>query len=147
MGRVLIVGLGSTIMSDDGLGVHALRQLADHALPEHADTLEAGTALFDVLPDLRPYDKLILIDAVDAEHDVVNVLRNPAGAGIWPDGLSSHELGLEQALLARRLTDGRLPEVVIIGVKPKKIELGEELSPEVAGKIPAVVQAVLDEVR
>jgi len=34
-----------------------------------------------------------------------------------------------------------------MGLNPKRMEMGTELSPEVAAKIPELVNAVLDEIR
>ena len=47
--------------------------------------------------------------------------------------------------MARQL--GGAPDVVIIGVEPKEIAWGMELSPEVAGKLPLVLAAVLAELK
>ena len=147
MGRVLIVGVGNTIMGDDGLGVYALNQLKSRELPEYVDTLEAGTALLDALPDLKNYDKMVLIDAVAADSRKVCVLRNPASSELPERALCSHEMGIEEALRLQLLADGKLPEIVIMGLKPGQIEMSTELSDEVASRIPELVEAVLDEIR
>lgn len=147
MGRILIVGVGNTVMRDDGLGVRALDELKRRELPDYVDTVEAGTALLDALPDLKKYDKMVLIDAVAADGHSVSVLRNPAASQLPQMPLSLHEMGIEEALRLRLLVDGKLPEIVIIGLKPKRIEIGTELSDEVASKIPDLVEAVFSEIR
>lgn len=147
MGRILVVGVGNTIMADDGLGVRALSELKLKELPDYVDTVEAGTALLDALPDLNNYDKVILIDAVAADGRSVCVLRNPLSSGLPERGLSLHEMGIQEALRLHLLVDGKLPEIVVMGLNPKRMEMGTELSPEVAAKIPELVSAVLDEIR
>ena len=99
MGRVLIVGVGNTIMGDDGLGVYALNQLKSRELPEYVDTLEAGTALLDALPDLKNYDKMVLIDAVAADSRKVCVARE--GPLLTRDG---HRRSTATSVAGRRQT-------------------------------------------
>ena len=41
---------------------------------------------------------------------------------------------------------GSTPETTIIGVEPKSLAMGLELSPEVAEKLPKVIELVLEEV-
>ena len=147
MGRILVVGVGNTIMADDGLGVRALDDLKSRPLPDHVDTLEAGTALLDALPDLRKYDKVVLIDAVASDGRTVSILRNLASSELPQRGLSLHEMGIGEALRLRLLIDGKLPEIVIMGLKPRRIQMGTELSDEVASEIPELVEAVLKEIR
>ena len=147
MGNILVVGVGNTIMGDDGLGVRALDELKSRPLPHGVDTLEAGTALVDALPDLTRYDKVVFLDAVAADGRSVQIVREPAVSGFPPSGLSLHEMGIAEALRLQLLVDGELPEIVVMGLKPKRIGMGTELSPDVAAGIPQLVTAVLDEIR
>jgi hydrogenase maturation protease len=147
MHRILVVGVGNTIMADDGLGVRALESLTSRPLPDHVDTLEAGTALLDALPDLSEYDKVVLIDAVASDGQTVTVLRNVAASGLPRPGLSLHEMGIAEALRLRLLADGKLPEIVVMGLKPRQIGMSTELSDEVEAEIPELVSAVLDEIQ
>ena len=148
MGKILVVGVGNTIMADDGLGVRALDELESGGLPDHVDTVEAGTALEDALPDLTKYDKVILIDAVaaDGNGETVSVLRDPPVSQLPQRGLSQHEMGISEALRLRLLLDGELPEVVVMGLTPRRIEMSTELSDEVTSEIPELVAAILDEI-
>ena len=147
MRRILVVGVGNSIMGDDGIGVCALNELKARELPDYVDTLEAGTALLDALPDLKKYDKMVLIDAAAVDSQAVSVLRNPSFSELPPSALSLHEMGIKEALRLQLLVDGKLPEVIIMGLTPRRIEMGTELSPEVASKIPELLEAVLDEIR
>ncbi len=148
MGRILVVGVGNTIMADDGLGVRALDELKAGDLPDNVDTVEAGTALEDALPDLTNYDKVILIDAVaaDGKGGTVSVVRNPPVSPLPEISLSLHDMGISEALRLRLLLDGKLPEIVVMGLRPRRIEMSTELSDEVTSEIPELVAAVLDEI-
>ena len=146
MGRILVVGVGNTIMGDDGLGVHALRALCEKGVPPNVDVVEAGTALLNALPDLEGYDKIILLDAVNSEEDGVSVIRNPEIATGGPAEMSLHDLGISEALGLRLLEDGDLPEVVVIGSKPGRMEFGDKLSSGALSKISELVDAVMNEI-
>jgi len=147
MGNILVVGVGNTVMRDDGLGVHALEEIRSRELPEHVDTIEAGTALIDALPDLREYRKVIFIDAVQKEGDEIHIVRNPASESLPEGGFTAHEMGIDETLRIKLLTEGSLPEIVIMGLKPEKIEFGTELSEKIASQIPELVDAVFDEIK
>jgi hydrogenase maturation protease len=59
---------------------------------------------------------------------------------------SLHQVGLLEVLgMARQL--GGHGEVVIIGVEPKGISWGMELTPEVKGKVPKVIEVVFKELK
>ncbi len=146
MKKTLIVGVGNTIMGDDGLGVRTLESLRSLGLPAHVDVLEAGTALLDALPDLQEYEKVILLDAVESDNDDVSIVRNPFSSGTFQRGFSLHDVGVGEAFSLILLEKGSLPEIVIMGVSPKQIEFGTELSSSVESRIPNLVEAVLKEI-
>ena len=63
---VNIVGVGSTVMRDDGLGLAAIERLRERGVPEGVRLHDAGLALSDILTTLDPACALILVDAVRA---------------------------------------------------------------------------------
>ena len=146
MARILVAGVGNIVMGDDGMGVYALQALNNQELPDHVDTVEAGTALLDALPELAPYSKLILLDAVQNENDGVCVVRDPLATSSPAPGFSLHDIGITEALSMIRLEQGDLPEVVIIGVRPRNTEFGTQLSTAVETAIPTIVSAVTREI-
>jgi hydrogenase maturation protease len=146
MARILIVGVGNTLMGDDGLGVHALELVRSKELPSGVDTLERDKSLIHALPDLTGYEKLILLDAVVTDEDGVVVIRNPEFAGPLHHAISLHELGIEEALKLLFLEMGYLPEVVIMGVRPEKIAFGMELSAVTYAKTQRLADTVMDEI-
>ena len=60
---VIVIGLGNTLMSDEGVGVRVLQQLFDFAgrFPR-VDFVDAGTAGVSILHLIRGKDKAIFID-------------------------------------------------------------------------------------
>lgn len=100
----------------------------------------------ELLPILQEADRVVVIDAVKGGGAPGTLYRvtpkELMGEGERP--LSLHQVGLLEVLqMARQL--GSQAEVVIIGVEPKEISWGMELTPEVQQKLPRVVEAVLRE--
>ena len=64
--KVLILGVGNILLSDDGFGVHLINSLADTPFPPNVQVLEAGTVSHQLIPLFRELDHLIIIDVVEA---------------------------------------------------------------------------------
>lgn len=145
--RRVIVGVGNLLLKDEGIGVHVVRALQELNLPHDIQVIDGGTS-----PDLPYYlkdvDKLIIIDAVKAGGKPGVIYRlHPHDLNIESKGIiSAHELGLGQSLKIMSLMGSEPKEIVIIGIEPKEIDWGTEVSAELQQKIPEIVNAVLDEI-
>jgi hydrogenase maturation protease len=60
--RVLIAGVGNVLLSDDGVGVHAVRELQKNPMPG-VTVAEIGTAIFHGLHFLENAEHVLVIDA------------------------------------------------------------------------------------
>lgn len=139
-GNILIVGLGNELLRDDGVGVHAIRQLA--AVPPHGVRLEeVGTAVLDALPLFEWADVVLALDAVQAGRRPGTIYRMTAGDVVVPRSTTSlHELGLLQAL--HLLPPADRPALLILGVEPAELDFGTALTPLVAAALPGLVRTV-----
>lgn len=135
----MVVGLGNLLLQDDGVGVHAIRRLQEDPHPRIL-LAEVGTAVLDSLHLLKWADKILAIDAMAAggkpgtvyEFGVQEVEeRGP--------GTSLHELSLLSAL--RFLPQNKPPEIRILGIEPKNIAYGLDLSPQVQAALSEVTRA------
>ena len=61
-----VIGLGNTLRRDDGIGIIILESLLNFYQKKGVDYLNFGSASFDLLHRLKAYDKILLIDGVDA---------------------------------------------------------------------------------
>ena len=77
MMNTLILGLGNLLLSDEGVGVHVARALAERELPPGVSVVEAGTAFLDVLSDIEKADRILLIDAMEGGGAPGSVYRVP----------------------------------------------------------------------
>lgn len=150
--RVNIVGVGNTLMGDDGVGPAAVAALADRDdLPAGACLHDAGLALSDVLGRLEPDRPLVVIDAVRAGDEPGTVYRvdvddlSPVAEG--PGGpISLHEISVMPALQIEALTGRRFDRVTVFGVEPADVSWGRRLSAPVAAALDGLLDAVIQHV-
>lgn len=144
MGKRVVLGIGNLLMRDDGIGVHAIRAL-DGRLPKDVELVDGGTAGCDLLPYMTGAEKIIIIDALQGGGPPGAVYRlTPQDCEEQSLGgtISLHDLGIMVVLHDLELLEGQMPPVVIIGVEPKEIDWGMELTPEVEKSLPRVLELV-----
>lgn len=132
-------------MSDDGVGVHAVRALREDPSLD-AFALEVGTAVLDALPLIESAEVVIALDAVNGDQPPGTIYRFELSepALVQRDGTprnrSLHELDLPAALLL--IPASVRPRVVVLGVEPASIAPGVELSATVCSVLPRLIAAV-----
>lgn len=156
--RILVLGLGNILLQDEGVGVHVAQCLQQQSLPGNVEIVDAGTAALDVLLLAEGIQRLVIIDAMRAggKPGTIYVARMSVQETnqltqffTQPDGwkISLHQAGLLDALAAAKAI-GRAPqEIVIVGVEPKEVNSGLELTDEVERRIPEIIDAVLKEIK
>ncbi|HUZ78351.1 MAG TPA: hydrogenase maturation protease [Chloroflexota bacterium] len=148
-GAVVVLGLGNIIMSDEGVGVHVIRRLLDDPrLPAGARLVDGGTLGLELLSVASGADVLIVVDAVDLDLAPGSVVRLGAAELFEMDrGASAHQLGVADLLSALRMLGAEPANVVLLGVQPKQVGLGTELSAEIEAALDPLVDQVLAEIR
>lgn len=147
MSDFLVIGIGNPIMSDDGVGVHAVRYL-EGRLPDNVELIEGSVYCADLLPFLENRRKVVFIDGVDAGAEPGTIFRfSPDEVrkrkGIEP--ISLHDFGIYELITAARLLGGCPGEITLLAVQVKNVEVGEELSQEVLEAIPRIHKLLLDD--
>ena len=149
MQRTLILGVGNLILSDDGVGIHAVRLLQENVnLNDTIKVVDGGTCGLDLLQYLVGIDRLIVLDAAKPDHSPGKITRItgekvPAYLSIKT---SPHEIGLPELLFAAKLSDIYPKEVIIYCVEALSLETGIELSPTVEKQVENLILQVRDEV-
>lgn len=148
--RVVVLGIGNTLMSDESVGVRAVEALqAAYELPEYVEVIDGGTSGMELLDDLAHASLLVVVDAVYA-HKAPGETVRLAGADVpvfFRSKLSPHQISLSDVLASLEFA-GQMPaETVVIGVEPQSFELGLEMTPVVAARVPALVEMVVAELR
>jgi hydrogenase maturation protease len=142
----LVLGIGNLLLGDEGVGIHAVRELERKA--EHlkgVEILEVGTAILDALPALEKAERVILLDAMQAQGEPGSVYRVPLSRCSGSQQIASmHGFDIFRVLtLAERKEP---PEVIVLGVEPAHMGWSMELSPPVTKGLQALLDAVFQEV-
>lgn len=146
--RVVVLGIGNTILSDEGVGVHAALALADrYDLPEGVEVIDGGTAGMELLEPLADADLVVVLDAVRA--------RRPAGSLVCLTGrevpvffrskLSPHQVSICDVLASLEFAGAAPRDLVLVGVEPANLDLGTTLSPAIEARVPDMVERAVAE--
>lgn len=146
MPGTVVLGLGSPLMGDDGLGLRALEALRRLGrFDPEPEWVDGGTWGMNLLPCIESAERLLLIDAIrtgGTAGALVALPRHllPRGLGVK---LSPHQIDLQEVLALAELR-GTLPAAAVaLGVEPAHVELGCGLSEPVRRGFDALVQAAL----
>lgn len=146
--RVVVLGIGNTIMSDEGVGVHAVEALRRaYTLPDFVDIIDGGTSSMELLDDLADVDLLVVVDAVKAgkpEGTLVRLTDNQVPV-FFRSKLSPHQIGLSDVMASLEFVDQFPKQMVVIGVQAENFELGLEMTPLIASRVPDLVAMVVAE--
>jgi hydrogenase maturation protease len=147
---ILVLGLGNSIMTDDGFGVRAVNTLSSRYHFQGEVTLvDGGTLGLDLLPYLEGVESLLIIDALNMRKEPGRIFRleGEEVPRAFASKLSVHQMGLQDLLAVAEL-QGHVPSrLVVWGVQPESIEMGTVLTKAVESAVVPVVQNVLDELR
>jgi len=153
--KIAILGVGNLLLQDEGIGVHLVQMLNEEDLPLKAvgcqlSVIDGGTSP-DVLSLIENVDKLIIIDAVKGGREPGTIYRfnldtESCQLSAISVRLSLHQMSLVDNLRMLDLIDKKPKDTIIIGIEPKNIEPGLELSPEIKEKMPELERLVLQEI-
>ncbi len=144
---LLILGIGNTLLSDEGIGIHvidALRPL--HVASADVELLDGGTLSFSLAPAIEDASALIVVDAAQlkAAPGTVAVFEGEAMDRFLLGNRkqSVHEVGLTDLMSIARLAGHWPARRALIGIQPEKLDWGETPTPAVAAAIPVAVDRV-----
>jgi hydrogenase maturation protease len=142
----MLIGLGNLIMGDEGVGVHAMRQLeAEYAFVPRVELVDGGTSGLDLLPLLKGQRQLLLIDALaaDAPPGTIRVIRNQVIRTALTEKVSLHHLGIADLLALAELLGDAPSEIVLIGIVPERLAMDLGLSDRLRECMPEVIGTAL----
>lgn len=139
----LILGIGNTLLSDEGAGIHALNLLqSEHSNIPNLTFLDGGTLSFTLACWIEDCTNLIVFDAAQ--------LHQPAGTvqafiGTQMDEFlgsskrSAHEVGLLDLIDIARLTENLPENRALIGIQPQTMTWGMQPTESVASALKLAV--------
>jgi hydrogenase maturation protease len=147
---VLVLGVGNTLLSDEGVGVRAVEALTQRwALPPEVEVVDGGTAGMDLLDIFADRSHVIIVDAVRTGGPPGTVIRLEGDQvpALFGTRISPHQLGLSDVLAALQILEMSPRSLVVLGIEPASLDLGLELSPRLAACLDTLVDQVLGELR
>lgn len=148
--RTLVLGIGNTLLTDEGVGVHVIHALPAHLPPEfeQVELLDGGTLSFTLAGPIAESDALVVVDAAQLKS-VPGSLQVFEGEAMDAFLMSSrkssvHEVGLAD-LRAIALLTGHWPERrALVAIQPRQLDWGEAPTPEVAAAVPEACRRIVE---
>lgn len=148
MTRTLVLGIGNTLLSDEGVGIHVIDYLLQQQPPPVGVTyLDGGTLSFSLAGDIEDSDNLIVVDAAqlgDQPGAVQCMTGESMDHFLGTAKRSVHEVGLLDLLDIARLTETLPEKRALVGIQPKIIDWGEQPTAAVSSAIPIAANHIND---
>jgi hydrogenase maturation protease len=144
----VILGLGSSLRGDDGVGPAVIEWLDRQVLPPGVETIDGGTSGLDIVSLLMERERAIIVDAANvgrAPGEWVRFTPETAQLNDNAATLSLHSAGLAEALTLGAALNVLPPTIIIYGVQPQHLDWSAQLSDEVQAAVAEVGQAILAE--
>jgi hydrogenase maturation protease len=148
--KVLVMGVGSILMTDEGIGIRAVEELQRrYRFPGNVEILDGGTSGIELLSYISGKDYLIIIDAIKGGSTPGTVLK-VEGEDVpaqFRTRISPHQLGISDLLAAAMLTGEMPKQLVLFGIEPRDIVFGIGLSGEVKEGLEHLIEVVVEDLR
>lgn len=142
--KTVVIGIGNLLMGDDGVGIHAVKELMGRSF-NILSCIDAGTSPFDAIAALETAENAVVIDAMKAGGPPGTIYKSSLSeCGDEVFAASLHGIDLKSALMLDR--PKRLPRITVFGVEPLFIGWSLELSEPVRRSLPLLIDFVIGEV-
>lgn len=148
--RIVVLGVGNILLSDEGVGVWAVERLkSDFRLPPEVEVIDGGTSAMEMLDDLAGADHLIIVDAVRSGQAPATMVRiaDRDVPMFFKTKLSPHQIGLSDVLATLALMGERPRAITVIGIEPVSLDTAMALTPQVQALLPKIVEQLATELR
>jgi hydrogenase maturation protease len=149
-GRISVLGIGNILLSDEGVGVHAVNAIKKkYAFSPEIEIMDGGTMGLDLLPVFQTQDKIIIIDAVDfnKEPGHVGAIEGNNIPTVLNTKLSVHHIGFSDLLYAAKLLRETPPEVYLVGIQPKSFAVGLEMTDEIRTRLDDIIELAIQKLK
>jgi hydrogenase maturation protease len=147
---VLVVGCGNLLRGDDGVGPILVRHLWERGMPDGLRLVDGGTAGMDVAFQMRGAQRVVIVDASATGARPGTIYRVPGSelAELPPlEGLHTHSFRWDHAIAFARwaLAEACPSDITVFLIEAANVDMGAELSPEVAAAMEEVIEIVENE--
>jgi len=137
--KTLVLGVGNTLLADEGGGVHTMHFLKDNFELPDTEFLDGGTLSFTLADAISEASNLIVFDAtqLDADPGFIRVFEGTEFDNFLSSGCRSvHEVGFADLMDIARLQDSLPENCALIGIQPEQLGWGDKPGAAVRAAIP-----------
>ena len=149
MSRLLILGIGNMLLTDDGVGVFAAQKLMEESWPANITVCEGGTFTQDIFYSFQGYSHMLVLDVVHAGGKPGSIYRMTEDDLVEDEKqrLSIHDIDLLDSLRMAELYFKSRPQMLILGMEPADYTTWHiGLSPDAEAAFPAYMNVVRKEI-
>jgi len=143
----LVIGIGNSLLCDDGAGVHVINRLRETSMPGGVELIDGGTLSFTLLEHVEKAAHLIVVDAAElsAAAGTIDVLHDQALDEFLASNRrpSVHEVNLLDVLTAARFRGCYPPRCTLVGIQPQHVGWSATPSPVVARAVDQAADIIL----
>lgn len=149
MKPIAIIGIGNYLMSDEGVGIHAIKYLEKLKWPDDVELIDAGTPGLSLLHIIEGRSLVIILDCADFGG-------KPGDVGCWnlnqlketdESAIDLHAIDILTIIKLLKNLGGNTPEMLLLGIQPEKIEMGTVLSEIVHNSLGKLRSKLLDHIK
>ena len=144
--KILILGLGNEILSDDGIGPRIVKSLAQMIDNPNVNFAKVSCGGLEIMEYIRGYDKAVLIDAIRTRNGKPGNVYSfiPSDFKETSNLSNLHDVNFLTALHLGNILELNLPsDLNIIAVEIiEDMEFSEELTPVLKEKYPEILEKV-----
>ena len=148
MGKTLIMGVGNTLLTDEGAGVHAMHFVQAMAeWPASVEFLDAGTLSFTLADAIAAAENLVILDAAELQSEPGHVrvfVGEELDEFLKSGKRSVHEVGFADLMDIARLQECLPVNRALIGIQPGDFGWGDRPGDAVSEAIPAAADLAAD---
>ena len=145
--EITVLGIGNTILSDEGFGVRVVEYLQKNfTFPENVALIDGGTLGVELQHFIVGTKKLLIIDSIDggAESGKIFHLHGDEILKHFTQKISAHEIGIQDILTMLEITEKKIPCVELIGAQPYNLDAGTELSEPMKKLLPIFAEKAVE---
>ncbi len=147
---ILVIGLGSPIMTDDAIGLEVVQEIEDMHL-EGVETRQEAVGGLDIIPIMWGYRNVVIVDAIQTGcYDPGTIMFfDPEDFDETIGDASAHDINLATAMkIGREMEPEMMPDkVCFIAVEAEDIgTVNEGMTPRLVEAKPSAVRATLHQI-
>ena len=144
---ILVIGLGSPIMTDDAIGLEVAEEIERMNLSD-VETRQEPIGGLDIIPQLWGYRNVIIVDAIQTgQYEPGTIMFfDPEDFDDTVGDASAHDINLATGMkIGRQVEPEMMPESVrFVAIEVEDIQtVHEGMTPKVTEAKPRAVEAVL----